>query len=434
MTIHTIPAAAWARLPGLALNALVGASAFTLFFLMLVVPTVYQPVKAVLLVVVVVGTLAQVVRSGRVPLHPLIACGSAAFVALGLVFVLRGIWLGAPGAVPMVTVYVVWPAVYTVLLACAASHAVLNGLGRLLVVSTIVISLYSLSYIAWELGWWPDTLYLPLDQGQGLSVRDGTVEFNLYSITSLIFLVPYVTALLIVVPSDASPASRPTLWLALALGVFVSILSGRRALLLVMALAPFMAVALRLLLRAQSRSGRRFGSLVSMVLVVLTTGIIARLFGIRPGAAFDWFASGFQFSSDPIAMMRATQSAELLTRWWQSPLLGWGFGSTLQTMVRSAEMPWAFELSYLALLLNTGAVGVFFYAVGIGSIFFAGYAMARSGHQLGRPVLAVLVGSATFLVANATNPYLPKFDYEWVVFLPLAFINVWLLDRDHRTS
>jgi hypothetical protein len=419
------------------LEALVCALGFVLFFLMIVVPTVYQPLKGVLLASVVAGIVWRVMRSGRLALHPLIVAGSAAFIALGLVFVLRGIWLGAPGAIRMSTVYVVWPVVYTVLIAGVSSERILRGLSRLLVAATIVISLYSLTYILWEVGWWPTALYIPLDQGQGFNAVGGTVEFNLYSISSLIFLVPFVTALVILRVAEADAGRRFSMWVALGLGLLVSILTGRRALLLVLAVAPLLAWSFRLLLRdrdSQQPLPARFRAAIVPIGVVLIGALIAPFaFGLRASAALQWFASGFRFSSDPIAMMRASQSAELLSGWWQSPWFGWGYGAIHPTLVRSVETPWAFELSYLALLFNTGAVGTFLYAIGLAFIFLAGFVMARSGHRLGRPLLAILVGTATFLIANATNPYLPKFDYEWVIFLPLAFINLWLLERDDRT-
>ena len=46
---------------------------------------------------------------------------------------------------------------------------------------------------------------------------------------------------------------------------------------------------------------------------------------------------------------------------------------------------------------------------------------------LGRYLAPVLVGMVSFLMGNAADPYLEKFDYMWVIFLPLGFINVWLL-------
>ena len=43
--------------------------------------------------------------------------------------------------------------------------------------------------------------------------------------------------------------------------------------------------------------------------------------------------------------------------------------------------------------------------------------------------VAILTGACTFLIANATNPYLETYDYLWVIFLPLAVVNVLLLGR-----
>lgn len=44
-------------------------------------------------------------------------------------------------------------------------------------------------------------------------------------------------------------------------------------------------------------------------------------------------------------------------------------------------------------------------------------------------MLAVLTGVSGLLIANATNPYLAKFDFMWVLFLPLAIINRHLLEK-----
>ena len=38
-----------------------------------------------------------------------------------------------------------------------------------------------------------------------------------------------------------------------------------------------------------------------------------------------------------------------------------------------------------------------------------------------------LAGFLSFMIANATNPYLAKFDYMWVMFIPVAMMNDRLL-------
>jgi len=88
----------------------------------------------------------------------------------------------------------------------------------------------------------------------------------------------------------------------------------------------------------------------------------------------------------------------------------------------------------MALLYHTGLVGTLIYAVAVLWVFWMGLKIVRSGHPYGIYLLPILVGSALFLIANATNPYLEKFDYLWVIFLPVAFINHWLLSQKKRAG
>ena len=92
-------------------------------------------------------------------------------------------------------------------------------------------------------------------------------------------------------------------------------------------------------------------------------------------------------------------------------------------------MPWAYELTYLALLFHTGAVGTFLYVACVGWIYWQGVQVIRHSAMYGPWMLAVLTGVSGLLIANATNPYLAKFDFMWVLFLPLAIINRHLLEK-----
>ena len=92
-------------------------------------------------------------------------------------------------------------------------------------------------------------------------------------------------------------------------------------------------------------------------------------------------------------------------------------------------MPWAYELTYLALLFQTGLVGTGFYTAGVIWIYVTGIGVLRGGGPLGRMMFPTLVGLSCFLIANGTNPYLPRFDGLWVIFLPVALINLWLIER-----
>lgn len=409
------------------------AAGYILFFLMLFVPTTYQPIKATLLALVTGGILVAGIVNARFPLAPGIAMGALGFSAFGLVSVYAGVLAGAPGALAMANVYVTWPLVYTLLVAGAGYDGVLRSLSRVLVLSAAAISAYSIIYVLWEAGWWPDALYYAVDQGQAIGFHGTYIEFNLYSISSLLFLVPYLVGALFVYSREAAPVSRPLLWATAVVSLTTVLLTGRRALLVLVPMAPMFALMFRAWLTpAFKRSSRRMVRRAWWAALALGVGLVVLVtaFGALAPAGFaDMVASGFRFNTDPVAMTRRGQFLALLAGWMDQPLFGSGHGAPAPGVIRSTETPWSYELTYVALLYHTGLVGAALYGAGVAWIFLASRRIARAGWPEAPSLIAVLVGTASFLVANATNPYLEKYDYIWVLFLPIAFINRWMVER-----
>jgi hypothetical protein len=159
---------------------------------------------------------------------------------------------------------------------------------------------------------------------------------------------------------------------------------------------------------------------------------------VAPGTLSAKVAEGFDVTStEPGPSTRVDQFHYLIAGWEQSPLFGSGYGAVVPGFRPRPDVllgirlgitqPWSYELSYIALLYHTGLCGLGLYAAGVVWIFFTGWRIIRSGHPLALRLIPVLVGTACFLIANATNPYLEKYDYMWVIFLPLAYVNLWLL-------
>jgi hypothetical protein len=117
---------------------------------------------------------------------------------------------------------------------------------------------------------------------------------------------------------------------------------------------------------------------------------------------------------------RIEQFYSLIEGWASSGihlLIGWGNGASAD-VIRSAEMPWAYELTYIYLLFSTGAIGVVFYFG-----WFAWGLVRLRRAMLSRPDLLLYVapmvsGVIGLCIAAITNPYFAKFDYLWVVLLP----------------
>ena len=409
---------------------------YLLFFMMLFLPAAYQPIKAVLLALVLAAIAVQALAHRGLPLHRSIFIWTLFTVATSLAFMLRGAVNGAPGAMQVGTVYALWPLVYTILIAGASSQRVLVGIMRVLIAATIAIGLYGVSYIMHVVGWLPDVLYIPFEQGQRIGFYRGFVEFNVDSLASLLFLVPFTVSALMTWPKSEAPVSRRWLWLGLIVGVALVALSGRRALLLVVALSPALALLLRRLLpqperRASSKLVLRF--VLFGALALTAVGVALHFaFGFSLGPIAAMFKRGFAFESYVRAVPRKEQFLNLLGAWAQSPVLGAGHGAVAPGWLRSEDMPWAYELSYVALLFHTGLVGFLVYAAGVAWIMAMGVRIIREGNRLGLWMLSVLVGTICFLIANTADPYLEKYDYLWVIFLPVALINVWLCARERE--
>ena len=430
-----VPADALTLPPARRLRVAVGLGSL-LFFIMLFLPAAYRPIKAGLLALVLAAIVVRALARGGLPLHRTILVWTLVTVCTSLAFMLRGAAAGAPGALQVGTVYALWPLVYTVLIAGAATQGVLITLMRVLVLATIAIGLYGVSYILHVVGWWPDVLYIPFEQGQRIGFYSGFVEFNIDSLASLLFLVPFVVSALITWPKSEAVVSRRWLWIALIVAVALVALSARRALLLVVVLSPILALLLRRLLPNQERRASR-----KLVLHFLWFGAFAItavgvglhfVFGFGLGPLVDMFKQGFAFESYVRAVPRKEQFLSLVGAWANSPVLGAGHGAVAPGWLRSEDMPWAYELSYVALLFHTGLLGFLVYAAGVAWIIVMSLRIIREGNRLGLCMLSVLVGMICFLIANTADPYLEKYDYMWVIFLPVAFINVWLCAREPR--
>lgn len=404
--------------------------------LVIVVPTAYSPVKAVLLAVVLGCVAAREIGRDRVALDRAVLHRLLLFTAFGAVLVLIGLLKGAPGALALASVYVVWPGVYCALAAGVADVVSLRRVLAVLVLAAAVIELYAISFLLWSSGLLPDVLYLPLDQGQAVGFYGGYVEFALYSITSLVFLVPFLVALLIVTPPDEPvPLGRPVVALVLLVGLVVVLLSGRRALWMVVAASPFLALLVRRdLAPSMSRVALRWIVAVLAAGSVLVGLVLQTLVGIDASRLLLALKDAFDFNTAEGQARGPSQFRALLQGWLDEPLLGAGLGAVAPDVVRSTEQPWAYELSYMALLFHIGMVGVVVYAYGVVWAVRQCRRVLRDGGPLAAPLAAVMVGTGCFLIANATNPYLQKFDSLWVLFLPLAFINAWRLGRSDGLS
>jgi hypothetical protein len=404
---------------------------YGLLFLILFTPTTYTSIKAILLALTLLALGLRFILTGTPGIHPAVLCRSILFSGAGLFFVLVGLLRGNPGALPMAGVFAAWPLVYTVLLGGLDDRRRRDRIVQLLVFSTIAVEFSMYDFLLSEAGILPVSFTQSLRLGQAVS--SDFREFNLNSIASLLFLVPFLISALVIWPrSDEMPVRRRWIWLATMLALPLVLLSGRRALWISVGAAPLVALLFRIWLRRGRLSGfapwRRLltRGLVAGVLLLMALQAVT---GLQPGDIWSTLRQGFDFSTGDAGLGRAIQFQALIKGWSESPLIGKGLGAVLPGIIRSEEQPWSYELVYVVVLYTTGIVGVALYCYGGLWVLRQAGRMIRDGDPGAPVLLAVLVGSIGAVLASATNQYLVKFDGLWTVFLPIALINHWLLAR-----
>lgn len=424
-------------------NKIYSYPAYLLLFMMLFAPASYKPIKIVLIGITLLTILVNVIfnNRGHLNIDRRILGITWFLVVMGLIFMIIGSFNGNPGALTVGTVHVAWPILYIVLIMGITSQRILDGLMKTMVFSTIIIELYILTFILYSKGTLPSFLYFELDLGQSIGFYGGYMEFNIYSLSSLIFLLPFIfTALCIWDKDDQIQIKKIWLWLALGLGFIVLFLSGRRALFLTTAISPIILMFfVRFFPKEKKKIINRKMFKIFGLLFVLIVGVFVY---IQSRFDFDFtifkqmFISGFDFTNinNESSYLRYLQFNALIDGWKEHPLFGAGLGAQAGDVVRNEAAPWDYELQYFAYLFHTGLVGFLSYAFGVIWIFIQGLKMSKSSSKVSVYMTPVLVGTFCFLVANATNPYLAKYDYLWVIFLPIGIINYWLFSKKKNTE
>ena len=409
------------------IEKLVARLAYILFFLMLFVPTIYQLPKAILLSLVLLCVAIKINKSKKIRLHYNVLVWFLGLILINLVFVTYGVFNGNSGAIRVSTVFIIWPILYAILIS-TINEKIIYNLVKVMQLSTIMIGIYSLLYILHSMDLVPNYLFISLYEDQGIDLDSEVIEYSVRSLSSLVFLVPFNIASLICWPSGHGlPVKRKWLLLGSILGISAVLLSGRRALLLVLILAPAFALIFRYFLPLPKKNLikkdlRNIVFICFIIIVFAITFFDTQVFMFVNGI-LTIFSQGFDFNYDISASIRKEQFYVLLDEWSKSPLFGAGHGAAATGIIRSIEAPWTYELSYLALLFQIGLVGVFIHIIAITWIIYNGIKIIQSGSNLGFVFIPTLTGMCCFLVANATNPYLLKFDFLWTIFFPIAIIN-----------
>lgn len=417
---------------------LIGLGSCVLLFLCMTYPTVsaLAQFKASLFGVLLIAIALEHVFNGCSRLALPVILWTLCLVLTSIFFVMEGILAGTHGAIAVITVYILWPLTFSVWIAGLARKRFLVGLDWTVALATVFVGVYGCLYLLTSLRLLPDTGFLSALslgwEGEGFGAHEGYTGLVTAGMNSMPFLLPYVIAsIAIQTPEEKKKRFRHViLWLACIFGCAIVLTAGRRAFMLLVMLSPGLVLVFRSFQpETEKRLNRRSLITLSVLLIIGVVVLfvsISTIYEFDISSLWDRFTSGFDIRAqapDENEAARYEQLGVLWRGWLEHPFLGSGHGAGALGSIRSDTMPWAYELSYLALLFQTGIVGFTAYLAGVLWIFHAGIKIIREGGFLGRIMLPMLTGFSGLLIANATNPYLLKFDGMWMFFLPLAVVN-----------
>lgn len=397
---------------------------------MLALPTTFQSQRGVFLVFItgVAGIIS--LRIWRV--HRDVLLLWSATLVVGFFGVAWGVVSSAPGALSVVTVYLIWPVLYILFIGLAHNLEVVKRIEVALVIGILVATLMALTVMLAGLFGFGAVVYPLMEfQGAAFGNYEGFIEFRTYGLTTVMYGFPFILAMVLVRRRELRGIKKVGIYLLLFLIVLAMLGSGRRAFWLVMLLTPFLMVPFLQMSACRLKAVPFFILAVKscvLALVLIITVILA--IGLDPLALVTEFVSAFQ-GQETSSSLRFIQAASLWQKFMESPLVGHGFGSTVD-VVRSHDTPWAYELSYLALLMNVGLIGFLIYSGAIVWIALKGIELSRKDAEFAKLFVPLITALCAFLIVNATNPYLGKFDYLWVIFLPVALINAYLTQRSKQ--
>jgi O-antigen ligase len=395
-----------------------------LLALSLIAPGVIQSAKIGLLFAALVLCIPSVTfNMDRLLIWwPVVLVGFA-YSFIGLVGVIHGVVNDNPGALSVFMVHVVYPVLFSLLsILCISGD--LKRLSSLLINVTALLIAVQGAYLASAFGWDGGVFFNLVDALYGevavVDPGDDYLLFTLPNIATHLFVLPF----LIVLVACRIKSGIGLVFLVWA-SASMSLLSGRRTFFVSTGIALFVAFVIGSASGLFLRTAYRRIFVLAMPLIPLLIYAIS-VGAINPQMFIDNFASIIDFSADESNIERKLQFRAMMAAVSDSPFFGDGAGA-VASYIRSPQMPWAYELYYIATAFQFGIVGFIAYAIGVVWLLveIARLVMlAASMHETEVAVmyLAILSGMIGFFIAAGTNPYLAKFDYMWTIFMPFALL------------
>lgn len=337
---------------------------------------------------------------------------------------------GNPGALANTTIFLIWPVLYLFFMTKCRSISVIDGLVKVIIYGGLIV-------LAENIIFFGNNFFLNSglieELGEQLGFRygiyDGFTEYYSPSQSYLPYFLYFSSSMLLVPHSRIGVEDKWLITMAIASAIMI-LISGRRAMWLTLGLLPIYLMCILKICKLQG-----FSILKILSLCVFVGGIL--FFALINFFDLDFMTvellSAFDMYTNDSNLERVLQNKSLMNDFLSSPIIGQGIGF-VSAYVRTPDHPWEYELVYQYLLASFGLVGMAFLCIPFMWILNKSINIVKRTGSYTELIIPAISGLFVFLIINATNPYLLKFDFLWIFFLPIIILNQIRVETRNRKS
>lgn len=401
---------------------------------MLIVPTAFQIPRGVLLVLII---FLSVTSNSKMYVPKVVGRWWLATFVISVISLTYSLIRGNPGAIPNVTIFFAWPLLYLYFMMRCNSINVIKKLQNTLLYGFFFVASFNffmlLNEFYFHIGILSD-IGEQLNCKYNVGITEGFFEYYTPSQSLLPYILYYIAASFILTKGNELK-NKKILIICFFLSVIDILLSNRRGMWVVMGILPIFVLLLFYFSRG-IRKSVNFAIIKKITIITIATfvfiGVIVMQF-YDLDALSEEISSISDFSYNESNYERSMQAKSMAKDFYDSPLWGNGIGYVSE-YVRTPDHPWEYELVYNYLLSSFGIIGFSVFIASLLWVYIKSFSISKNNKEYMILLMPQIAGLFSFLIINATNPYLLKFDFLWILYLPILTISTILKTNNLNKS
>ncbi|MEN6414760.1 MAG: hypothetical protein ABFC84_18640 [Veillonellales bacterium] len=397
-------------------NSMVATSAIILFFLMMFSPRTNLLAKVPFLLFILISRSLIIIQTGRIKINTKVFLWALIYVSFGALWGAYGLVNSKEYAIDFLRLNIIWVIFYMFFVLIISKPEHIKMAQKVMIWASLAIALYNINYVLYGMGYLHIPQLIDLDMGQAVGLHAGYVQLTAHNIGSLMFLFPFLfSGMAITRGGYFAGVPKWFLTLVLIMCLITVFLSGRRMLWLITIIAPLLYFGI-IEFGTKSIAKFKFKQVLPLFIVGIIIVLGQYLFFETGGWDLDNFIERLTFSGEQAQGYdyRINSIDSLMNDMRDCLFFGTGGGSP------------AFEVTFMQVFHETGIIGLPIFIGLFLWVYFQIFRLIKQKKGNIEQGIPLLIGGICFFLGMFSNPYYSSFDFMWSLFLPLAYVNVYL--------